>query len=118
MLNFSLKASHEIFKAMKSLAKSVLPEKIEKSVANISITPNNIQTTLDWCNGHIQSIYQELMKTWKIAGGTILCTRPGRIYLKIKTKAHRSGKLAQLPRNFNLAVLTSPRGSKPAYVQI
>jgi hypothetical protein len=115
---FSLKTAMALLKAMKTLAKSVHPELIEQPGTSGPVTPDNIQTTLDSCSKHIKGIYMELIEAWKSAGGIIQCPRPGRIYLKMKTKAHRSGEYAQLSRKFNLAVLAGPRGKKPANMQI
>jgi hypothetical protein len=36
----------------------------------------------------------------------------------METKAHRSGKFAQIARKFNLAVLAAPRGKKPANIGV
>jgi hypothetical protein len=81
-------------------------------------TFSNMKTTLLACNPHTRRIFETLVKGWKEAGGTVVCNRPGRIYLKLKTKAHASGKNAQSPRNFNLVVLASPFKERNAYIQI
>ena len=107
-----------LLKAMKTLAKSLHPELVEEPTKSGPVTPDNIQLTLASCPEPVQAIYRELMETWRAAGGIIQSSKPGRIYLKMKTKAHRSGKFAQLPRKFNLAVLAGPRGKKPANMQI
>ena len=115
---FDMKTAQALLKAMKTLVKSVRPELIEESTTSVPVTPDNIQLTLAACSQHVQAVYLELVDAWKAAGGTVQSPRPGRIYLKMKTKAHRSGRLAQYPRNFNLAVLAGPRGRKPANIQI
>jgi hypothetical protein len=106
-----------LLKAMKSLAKSVRPALVEEPTYS-PVTPDNIQLTLASCSEHVQAIYMALMESWRMVGGTIQSPRPGRIYLKMETKAHRSGKFAQISRKFNLAVLAGPRGKKPANIEV
>lgn len=115
---FDIEATQALLKAMRTLAKSVRPELIEEPTTSGPVTPDNIQLTLASCSEHVRAIYNELMETWREIGGTIQSPRPGRIYLKMKTKAHRSGRLAQLARNFNLVVLAGPRGKKPANAEV
>lgn len=115
---FGTTSAKGLLKAMKTLAKSVCPELVEEPTASGPVTPDNIQLTLASCSQHIQTIYKELVEAWRAAGGIIQSPRPGRIYLKMETKAHRSGKFAQIPRKFNLAVLAGPRGKKPANIEV
>ena len=115
---FGVSSAKALIKAMKALAKSVRPELVEEPTKSAPVTPNNIQLTLALCSEHVQEIYKILMESWSAVGGVVLCPRRGRIYLKMKTKAHRSGKFAQIARKFNLAVLAAPRGKKPANIEI
>jgi len=115
---FDGRAAQALLKAMKMLAKSVRPELVEERATSGPVTPDNIERTLTSCSEHVRAVYRELIENWMAAGGTIQSPRPGRIYLKMKTKAHRSGKFAQRPRKFNLVVLAGPRGKKPAHMQI
>jgi hypothetical protein len=115
---FDLKVARALLKAMKTLAQSVHPERIEEPTTSGPVTPDNIRLTLAACSDHVQATYRELVDGWKAAGGTVQSRKPGRIYLKMKTKSHRSGKFAQIPRNFNLAVLAAPYSKKPANLQI
>ena len=115
---FEITSAKALLKAMKVLAKSVRPELAEAPAVSAAVTPNNIQKTLVSCTEHVQVIYRELIEAWSAAGGIIQCPRPGRIYLKMVTKAHRSGKFAQLKRRFNLIVLAAPRGKKPSNIEV
>lgn len=115
---FHVGAAQALLKAMKTLAKSVRPELVEERTTSGSVTPDNIERTFASCSEHAQAIYREIIKDWTEAGGTIQCPRPGRIYLKMKTKAHRSGTFAQIPRKFNLVVLAGPRDKKSEHMQI
>jgi hypothetical protein len=115
---FGVSSAKALIKAMKALAKSVRPDLVEEPTSSHPVTPKNIQLTLASCSDHVQEIYKIMMESWRAAGGTVLCSRPGRIYLRMETKAHRSGKFAQIARKFNLAVLASPRGKNPANIQV
>lgn len=115
---FQITSVKALLKAMKALAKSVHPELVEPPAVYAPVTPDNIQKTLASCPEHVQAIYRELIESWSSVGGTIHCPRPGRIYLRMITKAHRSGKFAQLARKFNLIVMAAPRGKKPAIIEV
>jgi hypothetical protein len=115
---FGTTNARALLKAMRLLAKSVRPELVEEPPTYSPVTPDNIQLTLASCSEHVQAIYMALMESWRMVGGTIQSPRPGRIYLKMETKAHRSGKFAQISRKFNLAVLAGPRGKKPANIEV
>ena len=115
---FTLKTGQALLKAMKTLAQSVRPEQIESPTSSGPVTPANIQLTLAECSEHVQAIYRELVEAWKVAGGTVQCQKPGRIYLNLKTKEHKNGKFAKYPHNFNLVVLAAPLGKKPANLQV
>jgi hypothetical protein len=115
---FGVSSANALIKAMKALAKSVRPDLVEEPTSSAPVTPDNIQLTLASCSEHVQEIYNILIESWRAAGGTVLCSRPGRIYLRMETKAHRSGKFAQIARKFNLAVLAAPRGKKPANIGV
>lgn len=116
--SFDVRVAKGLLKALKMLAESVQPELVEALTPSGRVSPDNIEMTLASCSEHVRSVYRELMKNWAAAGGTIQSPRPGRIYLKMKTKAHRSGKFAQLPRKFNLVVLAGPRGGKRVHIQV
>jgi len=115
---FGISSAKVLVKAMKVLAKSVRSDLVEEPKSSVPVTPKNIQLTLASCSEHIQEIYNIFMEFWRAEGGTVLCSRPGRIYLRMETKAHRSGKFAQIARKFNLAVLAAPRGKKPANIEV
>lgn len=115
---FDMATAKALLKAMKTLANSVRPELVEELPTYSPVTPDNIEITLASCSEQVQAIYRELMGSWKAADGIVQSPRPGRIYLRMETKAHRSGKFAQIPRKFNLAVLSGPRGKKPANIEV
>lgn len=115
---FDLAAARKLLKAMTELAQSVQPELVEPSGTSAAVTPNNIAQTLDLCDTRTRKVFEELISGWKYAGGTVQCAKVGRIYLKLKTKAHLTGRAARLPRNFNLLVLAAPKGKRPAHIQV
>lgn len=115
---FDTAAARALLKAMRTLAGAVRPEMVGKPGTSGPVTPENIRRTLSSCPVHVQEVYRELMSGWKTAGGTVQCAKPGRICLKMKTKAHKSGWFAKIPRNFNLAVMAGPLNRKPANMQI
>jgi hypothetical protein len=92
---FDKKSAQALLNAMKTLAETVLPDKIENPSMPGPGTPDNIKATLSSCPGYVQAIYRELTEGWKAAGGTVQCARPGRIYLKMKTKEHKSGRFTK-----------------------
>jgi hypothetical protein len=92
-------------------------KRISKS-ASTGSTSSNMKITLSACDPHARRIFETLVNGWKEAGGTVMCIRPGRIYLKLNTKAHASGRSARLPRNFNLVVLAAPLGKRSAHIQV
>jgi S1-C subfamily serine protease len=67
-----------------------------------------IQATLDSCNETTRKIFTMLAGNWSMAGGMVRCNSVGRIYIKLDTIAS----------SFNLAVLATPKGDKPARVEI
>ncbi|MGA2112323.1 MAG: hypothetical protein ABSG98_09285 [Anaerolineales bacterium] len=77
-------------------------------------TRQGIQTTLQECPKYTQEIYARLIQEWSDNGGIVQCTRPGKIYLKMRAHRHASGEFADWPSKFNLAVLASPfKGKGP-----
>jgi hypothetical protein len=74
--------------------------------------------TLAACDPKSRAVFRQLMGGWREVGGTLLCNKPGRIYLKLKTKAHAAGSNAKLARNFSLVVLASPRGKRSAHIDM
>jgi hypothetical protein len=114
---FTLAQAKRLLKAMKNLAGCIRPELTEQPPPVKPVTPDNIRGTLKLCPPEAQAIFKKLITDWMGAGGTVQAKQTGRIYLRLKTKAHRSGNLARLQRNFNLLVLAAPRGKVPAHVQ-
>ena len=115
--SFSLAQAKQLFKAMKTLAGCIRPELAEPPPPVKPVTPDNMRGTLKLCPAETQAIFKKLIAGWMGAGGVVQAKQTGRIYLRLKTKAHRSGNLARSPRNFNLLVLASPKGKVPAHLQ-
>jgi hypothetical protein len=115
---FDLKSARELLRALKSIAKSVQPELVEELAPSKGVTRDNIQATLANCSPPVQVLFQQVMECWKMAGGVVQCRKPGRIFLRMKTKKHQAGLYAKSPRNFNLGVLASPKGKHGANVEI
>jgi hypothetical protein len=114
---FTLAQAKRLLKAMKKLAGCIRPELAEPLPAVKSVTPDNMRGTLKLCPPEVQAIFKELIAGWMGAGGLVQAKQTGRIYLRLKTKAHRSGTLARLSRNFNLLVLAAPKGKTPAHIE-
>ncbi|HET9589162.1 MAG TPA: hypothetical protein VFO91_10270 [Anaerolineales bacterium] len=115
---FDVRAASVLLKAMRTLAKSLQPELVEGKEPAAPVTPDNIEATLASCSEHVRAVFRDLIENWMAAGGTVQSPRSGRVYLKMKTKAHRSGRRSQIPRKFNLVVLAGARGRKPAHIQV
>ena len=103
--------------AMKKLARSICPELAGPPAVSKLVTPDNLRATLAMCSPQAQKVFTRLVQGWERENGTVQVKQPGRIYLRLKTKAHASGNYARLPRNFNLLVLAAPRGKMPAHIQ-
>jgi hypothetical protein len=113
------KQARALLKAMLALVRSVDPLRIEPPPPpGGPVTPGNIELTLAECDEAERAVFARLVDGWKEAGGTVQCTRPGRIALKMKTTAHATGRLARRQRNFSLAVLAAPRGRRPASITL
>jgi hypothetical protein len=115
---FTLAQAKRLLKAMKNLAGCIRPELAEPLPTVKPVTPDNMRGTLKLCPPEAQAIFKKLIAGWMGAGGIVQAKQTGRIYLRLKTKAHRSGTLAGLPRNFNLLVLAAPRGKVAAHIQV
>jgi hypothetical protein len=113
---FTLAQAKRLLKAMKNLAGCIRPELAEPPPTVKPLTPDTLRGTLKLCPPEAQAIFKKLMAGWMGAGGILQARQTGRIYLRLKTKAHRSGNLARLPRNFNLLVLAAPKGKVPAHI--
>jgi hypothetical protein len=115
--SFSLAQAKQLFKAMKNLASCIRLELAEPPPPVKSVTPDNMRATLKLCPPEAQAIFKKLITGWMGAGGVVQGKQTGRIYLRLKTKAHCSGNLARLPHNFNLLVLAAPKGKIPAHIE-
>ena len=113
-----LKSARKLLKAMAELAKSVQPDMVEPPTTSKPVTPDNLAKTLELCDARSKKVFEILSDGWTQAGGTVQCAKVGRIYLRLKTKAHKNGTIARLPRNFNLVVLAAPKGKTPAKIQV
>lgn len=92
--------------------------KRKRKPTSMGSTSARIKVTLSDCDSHTRKIFEILINGWKEAGGTVLCAKPGRIYLKLKTKAHSQGRGAHWPRNFNLIALASPLRERGAHIKV
>ena len=59
-----------------------------------------------------------LIESWNQAGGTVQCSRPGRIYLKFQSREHEFGEYGRRSHNFNLAVLAAPKGKQGPSIDV
>ena len=92
-----------------------LPE-MDISVGPKSLT--RIAETLRECEPRVQQLYATLIEGWNQAGGTVLCNRVGRIYLKFKTLEQTLPGHGTAAHNFNLAVLAAPKGKRGPSIDI
>jgi hypothetical protein len=69
-----------------------------------------IQAALLACEPRVRLMFVRLIEGWSKTGGTVHCYRPGRIYLRLRT---REGT-----HIFNLAVLTAPRGKRGPSIHV
>lgn len=104
--------------AMLDLVKGIRKPEVKESTGSNLVTPANIQKTLDACDSSTQKIFGQLMDTWRMAGGTVLCGAPGRIHLKMKTHGHQSENFSHRGSNFDLVVLAAPKGARPAHIKL
>jgi S1-C subfamily serine protease len=116
--SINLDVARNLLKSMIDLAKSVRHELVEERKPAKTVTPINIESTLAQCDEKTRDIFQKIMDAWKKADGDVLCGKVGRIDIKLKTKAHSSGKNAKLARNFNIAVLACPKSRQNPNIQV
>ncbi|HET6446807.1 MAG TPA: hypothetical protein VFI27_19750 [candidate division Zixibacteria bacterium] len=83
-----------------------------------SKTKQRISQTLNDCSPRIQEIFTFLISGWHTAGGTVLCNRPGSIYLKLTTAEHDFGEYGRLTNTFNLAVLSGPKRNQGPLITV
>ena len=55
---------------------------------------------------------------WNQAEGTVQCSRPGRIYLKFRSREHEFGEYGKQSHLFNLAVLAAPKGKRGSAIEV
>jgi hypothetical protein len=127
---FNRDSAKALLRAMRALAKSVQPELDEEEVfewdpnlpkMEIEVGPKTlagIQETLQACEPRVQDLYATLIEGWNRAGGTVQCSRPGRIYLKFKTREHEFPGFGRLSHKFNLAVLAAPKGKRGPSIDV
>jgi len=95
---FTLAQAKRLLKAMKEFAGCIRPELAEPPPPVKPVTPDNMRGTLRLCPPDAQAIFKRLIAGWMSAGGAVQAKQTGRIYLRLKTKAHCSGNLARCQR--------------------
>jgi hypothetical protein len=115
---FTQSKASKLLKAMKSLAETVVSEEVEPKLISKKRTAPNIDATLKACPPEWVRLFTNLLEEWRKSGGIVHCPRPGRIYLRLQTKAHQSGSSARRPHLFNLLVLAAPKGKKGCRIKI
>ena len=58
------------------------------------------------------------MEGWNQAGGAVLCSQTGRIYLRFQTKEHEFGEYGLQSHQFNLVVLAGPKGKRGPAIDV
>lgn len=127
---FDRECAEALLRAMHALAKAARPELVEEeelewdpSLPSMDIkvgakTLPGIQETLQACEPRVQQMYAMLIEGWNQAGGTVQCSRPGRIYLKFKSREHEFGEYGRQSHQFNLAVLAAPKGKRGPSIDV
>jgi len=112
--DFGKEQARALVRALSTLAESIGPAPAEVEVPawdpqlpKLEIaagrgTVTGIQDTLLACEPRVRELYALLVQGWHDAGGTVDCSRPGRIYLRLRARGHQ----------FNLAVPAAPKGRR------
>ena len=127
---FDRECAKALLRAMRALAKAARPELAEEekfewdpNLPKMAIkvgakTLAGIQDTLQACEPRVQQMYAILIEGWNQVGGTVQCSRPGRIYLQFKTGEHEFGEYGKRSHQFNLAVLAAPKGKRGPSIDV
>jgi hypothetical protein len=118
VLSLEITSVQKLISAMAALAESIQHEAVQPRKKTGPVTPANIQATLDRCDPHTQNIFKRLIQAWQAAGGVVQATKLGRIYFKLKTRAHQAGTLARAEHRFTLLTLVSPKKGEKAIIQL
>ena len=127
---FDRESAKALLRAMRALAKAVQPELDEEEEfkwdprlpqMNIKVgrvTLDRLQKTLQACEPRVWPIYAILIEGWHQAGGTVQCSRVGRIYLKLQTGEHEFGQYGRRSHRFTLAALAAPKGRRGPVIDV
>jgi hypothetical protein len=126
---FDRESARRLLKAWRDLAKAAQPfaegeafewdpnlPQIDLKVGEKTLA--GIQETLQACEVRVQHIYARLIEGWNQAGGIVQCSRPGRVYLKFKSREHEFGQYGRQSHLFNLAVLAAPGGKRGPAIDV
>jgi hypothetical protein len=108
VLDMNQAAAEELVMAMGALVSSIDHTAVKPKKRASRSTPNRVQASLDLCDPNTRATFERMVTGWKAAGGTVQCTKIGRIYLKMHTQPHKTGDLSRLARRFNLLTLICP----------
>jgi len=126
---FNRNSAKALLSAMRALAKTAhkpkpkppieWPPNLPKPDIKVGAkTLAGIQETLQACEPRVQQMYAMLIEGWNQASGTVQCSRPGRIYLKFKSREHEFGEYGKQTHLFNLVVLAAPKAKRGASIDI
>ncbi|TEU10416.1 MAG: YbjN domain-containing protein, partial [Anaerolineales bacterium] len=126
---FNRNSAKALLSAMRALAKTAhkpkpkppieWPPNLPKPDIKVGAkTLAGIQETLQACEPRVQHMYAKLIEGWNQVGGTVQCSRPGRIYLKFKSREHEFGEHREQTHLFNLAVLAAPKGKRGPSIDV
>jgi hypothetical protein len=118
VLDMNQAAAEELVMAMGALVSSIDHTAVKPKKRASRSTPNRVQASLDLCDPNTRATFERMVTGWKAAGGTVQCTKIGRIYLKMHTQPHKTGDLSRLARRFNLLTLICPQQGKRAFIQV
>jgi len=128
--SFDRERAKALLQAMYALAKAARPDfaveeafEWDPSLPKMTLevgakTLAGIQETLQACDPRVQQMYATLIESWNQTGGTVQCSRPGRIYLKFKSREHEFGEYGRQSHLFNLAVLAAPKGKRGPTIDV
>lgn len=118
VLDMDRVAAEKLLEAMGILVNSIDHTAVKPNKRASRSTPNRVVASLELCDSKTRATFERMVTGWKAAGGTVQCTKIGRIYLKMHTRPHKTGDLSRLARRFNLLTLVCPQQGKRASIQV
>jgi|GEM_PF-1582657 len=127
---FTVNHARELLRALAALARAAQtpgpkPDLVwDQSLPPLNVTVGrisleNMQETLRACVPRVRDRYALLINGWGQAGGTIQCSSPGRIYLKLETASRNLGpNIGYFAHKFTLLALVAPKNHHEARIDV